>query len=258
MRKSPGLFILLLTCTRIAADYSAFLEPYSQERTYNGFSLNLFRRDGNCGSGISCAGMGDKASCCMSKSHCAVDEAGHVGCCPQNAVCTGTIGGGATGATMTDSPGSPTTAAEATQVTGSGSQKIVSNAYYPFPYLPTNYPNAAVCTSSYSSCVKEFAKCTYSLESGDSGLTISGAGAGITRHAAIPDTTAASICSSLSTEACHNLQLANCATYGGPAAATAGGSFDVSTAAAPTASAGLYGVGIGVGIALGVAGQMGA
>ena len=247
------LVFLYLTFTSIAADYFPFLEPYNEDVTYNGFALNLFRRDGNCGSGISCANMGDKASCCMSKARCAVDEAGHVACCPQNAQCTGTIGAGAAAATATIPGGSQTTA---TQIAGSGGQRIVSNAYYPFPYLPTNYPNADVCTSSYSSCVKEFAKCTYSLESGDSGVTVSGAGAGITRQAAIPDTTAASICSSLSTEACHNLQLANCATYGNAAAATAAGTFQVSTAAAPTICAGLYGVGMGVGVALGVAGRI--
>ena len=253
MWEALRLVVFLLTCTPIAADYSPFFEPYSADTTYNGFALSLFRRDGNCGTGVSCADMGDKGFCCMSKAHCAVDEAGHVGCCPQNAVCTGTVGGGAA---ATTSPGSQTTAVQSAQITGTGGGKIVSNAYYPFPYLPTNYPNAAVCTSSYSSCVKEYAKCTYSLESGDSGVTVAGAGAGITRQAAIPEPTAASICSSLSTEACHNLQLANCATYGGPAAATAGGTFEVSTAAAPTACAGLYGVGMGVGIALGVAGHL--
>jgi hypothetical protein len=245
------LFALLLTLNSAATEYSPFLEPYNEATTYNGFALNLFRRDGNCGSGISCAAMGDKASCCMSKARCAVDEAGRVGCCPENAQCTGTIGGSAV-ATATGTP------APSAQITGSGGRSVVSNAYYPFPYLPTNFPNAAICTSSYSSCATEFAKCTYSLESGDSGVTVSGAGVGITKPAAIPDITAASICSSLSTEACHNLQLAGCATYGSAAAQTAGGSFVASTNAAPTGCAGMYGVGmgVGVGVAIGFAGQM--
>jgi len=249
------IFALLLTLNSAATEYSPFLEPYCEDTKYNGFALNLFGRDGNCGSGISCAAMGDKASCCMSKARCAVDGAGRVGCCPENAQCTGTIGGSAVG-TATGTPASPNTAAQSAQITGSGGQRVVSNAYYPFPYLPTNFPNAAICTSSYSSCVQEFAKCTYSLESGDSGVTVSGAGVGITKNAAILDITAASICSSLSTEACHNLQLAGCATYGTAAAQTGGGSFVVSANAAPTGCAGMYGVGMGVGVALGFAGQI--
>lgn len=240
---------LLLILNSAATEYSPFLEPYNEDTTYNGFALNLFRRDRNCGSGISCATMGDKASCCMSQARCAVDEAGHVGCCPAGAECTGTIGGSAV-ATATGTP-SPSA-----QVTGSGGQRVVSNAYYPFPYLPTNFPNAAICTSSYSSCATEYARCTYSLESGDSGVTVSGAGVGITKAAAIPDITAASICSSLSTEACHGLQLAGCATYGSAAAGTAGGSFVTSAIAAPTGCAGMYRVGMGVGVAIGIAGQM--
>lgn len=164
--------------------------------------------------------------------------------------------GGAAIPAATNAMPSQTTAAQSAATTGSGGKRIVSNAYYPFAYLPTNFPNAAVCTASYSSCVKEFAKCTYSLESGDSGITVSGAGVGITRQAAIPDITAASICSSLSTEACHTLQLADCTTYGNAAAATAGGSFKVSANAAPTGCPGMYGVGMGVGVALGFAGQM--
>lgn len=243
------IFAVLLTLNLVATEYSSFLEPYNEDTTYNGFALNLFRRDGNCGSGTSCAAMGDRASCCMSKARCAVDEAGHVGCCPENAQCTGAIGGSAV-ATATGTP------ASSAQITGSGGRRVVSNAYYPFPYLPTNFPNAAVCTSSYSSCATEFARCTYSLESGDSGVTVSGAGVGTTKAAAIPDITAASICSSLSTEACHNLQLAACATYGSAAAGSAGGSFVTGANAAPTGCAGRYGIGMGVGVAIGLVGQM--
>ena len=249
MRKATSIVLLiLLTRTSVGNEYSPFIAPYSRDITYNGVALNLFRREGNCGSGVSCATMGDKASCCKSKSRCAIDQAGHVACCPQNAQCTGAIGAGAAVATTT-------TAAGASQFTGNGDKRIVSNQYYAFPYLPSNFPNAAVCTSSYSSCKSEFAKCTYTLESGDNGVTVSGAGVGITRQAAIPDITAASICSSLSTVACGNLQLANCATYG-TGAATAAGTFEVSGGAMPSGCPGLYGVGMGVGVALGVAGRI--
>ena len=256
MRRATTLAAsFLLVGISIATDYSPFLAPYSEDATYNGFALNLFRREGNCGSGVSCATMGDKASCCKSKSHCAVDQAGHVACCPQNAQCTGTIAAGAAIATATTMTSSQTTSAGAAQISDNGGKRVVSNQYYAFPYLPTRFPNAAVCSSSYSSCKTEFIKCTYTLESGDNGVTVSGAGVGITRQAAIPDVTAASICSSLSTVACHNLQLANCATYG-TGAATAAGTFEVSGGAMPTGCPRLYGVGMGVGVALGVARQI--
>lgn len=251
MRKATKLVLFFLAEIAVAIDTSPFLAPYTEEITYNGFALNLFRREGNCGSGVSCAAMGDPGSCCMSKSHCAVDQAGHVACCPLNAKCTGTIGRGAF-ATATNTGN----AAGAAQVTSNGDEQIVSNRYYAFPYAPTSFPNRVVCSSSYSSCKSEFIKCTYTLESGDNGVTVSGAGVGVTRQPALPDVTAASICSSLSTQACHNLQLASCATYG-TGAATAAGSFGVSGGGAmPTGCPEIYRVGMGVGVALGIAGQM--
>ena len=196
MYKLIILIDIVIAATAIAKQYSPFLNPYSDDITYNGFVLDLFRREDGCGSGISCATMGDKASCCKKKTQCAVDQAGQVACCPENAECTGTIASGAVIATATTKGSSQTNSASHAQVTSNGGGKLVSNAYYPFPYLPTKYPNANVCTSSYSSCQEEFAKCTYTLESGDNGITISGAGVGITTHAAIAEVTAASICSS--------------------------------------------------------------
>lgn len=248
MRTPIGVFLLLWFTTTIRSEYSPFLEPYTRDTTHNGFTLNLFRRDGNCGSGTSCEAMGQPGACCSEKGSCALDEASHVACCPENAKCTGTIGGGVVIGTATS-----TGASTAAQTTGSGGKKTVDNAYYPFPYAPTNYPNAALCTSSYSSCNQEFAKCTYSLESGDSGISVPGAVVGVTTQAAIPDASAAPICSSLSSEACRNLQLASCATYG-TASATGGGTF-VAANAASTGHARMYGVGMGVGVVLGFAGQ---
>lgn len=246
-------FLLLAFSMAVSSEYSPFYEPYLGEtsRSYNGFVLDVFRRDDNCGSGLSCEAMGDKASCCKSKTRCAVDMAGHVACCPDNAQCTGTIGGGAATAMATSIGSSPTGPAASAAITA-GSGRIVSNGFYPFPYLPTTYPNAAVCSSSFSSCQTEFSKCTSNLLAGDNGLTISGIGPGITREAALPSTSAASVCSSLSTKACYNLQLTNCPMYG----TAAGGTFEAAEGAAPTRCAGMYGVGMGVGVALGVAGQL--
>lgn len=255
MRKSSAIILLSSFSTAVSIEFSSFDEPYlgGNSRSYNGFVLDLFRRDDNCGSGVSCAAMGDKASCCKSKTRCAVDMAGHVACCPDNAQCTGSIGAGAAIATATSIDTSPTDSAASAIITGS-SGSIVPNAYFPFPYLPTTYPNAAVCSSSFSSCQTEFTKCTSQLIAGDNGLTISGIGPGITREAALPSTSAASICSSLSTKACYNLQLSNCPMYG--TAGGGGGTFKAAEGAAPTYCARIYEVGMGVGVALGFAGQL--
>lgn len=255
MRKRTVLLLIAISKT-VSAEYSPFYEPYlgGASRSYNGFVLDLFRRDGNCGSGVSCSTMGDQASCCRSETRCAVDMAGHVACCPNNAQCTGTIGGGAALATATNVVSSPTNSAASATVTGS-SGSIVPNVYFPFPYLPTTYPNAAVCSSSFSSCETEFSRCTSQLIAGDNGLTISGIGPGITREAALPSTSAASICSSLSAEACYHLQLTNCPMYG-TAAGSGGGTFEAAEGAAPTHFAGMYGVGMGVGVAVGIARQL--
>ena len=247
MRRALAIFCLLLeaSSTTMSSEFSPFYEPYQGDnsRSFNGFVLDLFRRDGNCGSGVSCDTMGDKASCCKSKTRCSVDVAGHIACCPDNAECTGTIGAGAVIATATQ------TAASAT-ISGGGCS-IVPNGFFPFPYLPTTYPNAAICSSSFSSCQTEFERCTSQLVAGDNGLTISGIGPGITREAALPSPSAASICSSLSVKACYSLQLSNCPQYG---TAAAGGTFEAA-GAAPTNCVRIYGVGMGLGMAIG-AGQL--
>ena len=81
-------------------------------------------------------------------------------------------------------------------------------------------------------------------------MTVSGGGGGITVEGASATLSAASICSSLSSQACFGLQLANCQVFG-----TAGNTGTTSFVnAVPTKCAGLYGLGVGVGI--GLAGQM--
>lgn len=208
---------VLLTCSAtISAEHLPFYEPYQEKisLSYNGFALDLFRRDGNCGSGVSCATMGDTASCCGPESRCAVDMAGHVACCPENAECTGTIAAGAVIASATQIGSSRTNSAATATITGSGGS-IVPNGFFPFPYLPTTYPNAAVCSSSFSSCQTEFQRCTSQLVAGNNGLTISGIGPGITREAALPLTSATSICSSLSVAACVRTFLSLCLSSSG-------------------------------------------
>ena len=80
-------------------------------------------------------------------------------------------------------------------------------------------------------------------------MTITGIGGGTTVQGGATATGAASICSSLSQEACYGLQLSNCNAYG---TVGSGGSFVVSGAAAPTGCPRRY-YEIGVGVAVGVA-----
>lgn len=136
----------------------------------------------------------------------------------------------------------------------SGSSTL-SNQYYPFPVIPTTFANAADCSTSFSSCQAESAKCTGFVEGGGYGVTIAGQGGQITQQAALAPASVEAICSSLSQEACHGLQLLQCSSLGEATATGAGGSFVVSsTNAAPTRCAALYG--LGVGMAVGIAGQV--
>lgn len=86
-------------------------------------------------------------------------------------------------------------------------------------------------------------------------VTINGPGGGMTQAGAMVPVSAESICSSLSLEACHGLDLAQCSTLGGAKATGAANSFVAGSAnAAPTRYAALYGMGVGV--AVGLAGQV--
>ncbi|MCJ1450390.1 hypothetical protein MMC28_000721 [Mycoblastus sanguinarius] len=251
------LTTLLVLPTALTTEYSPFLSPSIEQsfQFHNGINLNLFRRDSKCPT--SCSSMGGSGSgiCCGKKTQCAIDEAGNVACCPDNAACTGTIS--VPGATPTGVPAAGTVkaaspAAMTHAITGGST---VANSYYPYPYLATTFQNAAECTSSYSSCQFESAKCTGALEGGGMDVTVSGLGGGVTQQGAMAPASAESICSSLSAEACHGLALTQCSTLGG-AAKTSGGSFVVggSANAAPTRCAALYGM--GVGMAVGLAGQV--
>ncbi|KAL1620190.1 hypothetical protein SLS56_009781 [Neofusicoccum ribis] len=60
-----------------------------------------------------CAALGAPGLCCSVDSNCAVDQAGHVACCPDGAVCTGTI-----------RASSGRTISGATTVTGSSSTSL--------------------------------------------------------------------------------------------------------------------------------------
>ena len=240
----------------LATQYSPFFASnMDQSSKLEGLiNLDLFRRDSKCP--ISCSSVGNSKACCPKKTNCALDEAGNIACCPDNADCTGTVGPAAAHSTALPAAGTSTTAGVAGITHAITGSSTVANSYYPFPFLPTTYANAAECTTSYSSCQLESAKCTGVLEGGGMGVTVSGPGGGITQQGAVAPASAESICSSLSAEACHGLALTQCSTLGGAAKTGAAGTFiEGSANAAPTRHAGsLYG--FGVGVAVGLVGQV--
>lgn len=242
--------LLLSVPTALTVQYSPFFAPdLSEPASYNGLiNLDLFRRDSKCSN--SCAM--NRAACCPKNTDCSLDESGNIGCCPKGAACTGSLGEEG-GAATTSAPAAATgkgakVAAITHAITASST---VSNSFYPYPYLPTAYPDAAECTSSFSACQLESAKCTGLLEGGGMAVTISGPGGGVTQAGAMMPASAESICSSLSVEACHGLSLAGCSTLGAAAKTSKGNSFVVGSAnAAPTRCAALYGIGVGVAVGL--------
>ena len=146
--------------------------------------------------------------------------------------CAGTIGGSVTVATTSTSSGvvvigggttAPTTTVSTTVsggvisitgVNGGGSQ--VPNNYYPFIYAPTSFPNSDDCSSAFTSCQAASTACFTSL-AGANGVTVGGYGGGITVQGASGTilSQASSICSSLSSVGCSNLQqVSQCSVFG--------------------------------------------
>ncbi|OAX78275.1 hypothetical protein ACJ72_07421 [Emergomyces africanus] len=91
----------------------------------------------------------------------------------------------------------------------------VPNAPFPFTIIPTSFPNQEACVSAYTGCQVQYSSCTASL-GGVNGVTIGGGGGqgGITVPGVVPTAgNPQSVCSSLSTEACHGLQAAYCTAF---------------------------------------------
>ena len=272
MRTLDIISFLFLVNLASSSDYLPFLSPYAGRSTQDVEEPagDIFRRQSGCALGfISCANLGGTGVCCKSNAMCALDQAGHVACCPMGSACTGTINAGSmlatglsTSSTITGSTSSQVTAAASTtgnraQITGLRS--TVLNSYFPFVYLPASFSNAADCSSSYSSCASAFTSCTSLLGGGSNGVTapgvtITGPGVGATAQTSLPSASAASICSGLSTQACYPLQLANCPMYGTAGETAPSAATFVAPNSAVTRCAGLYGV--GAGIAVGLAGQV--
>ncbi|OCL15337.1 hypothetical protein AOQ84DRAFT_307415 [Glonium stellatum] len=108
-----SILVLLITVASATPNlFAPFLEAQLEETLTEGNDTaprnELVKRQSNgCVSGYdSCANLGAAGLCCRSDSVCSADAAGHVACCPLNAACTGTIGGGV-GATPTTTSSIP-------------------------------------------------------------------------------------------------------------------------------------------------------
>lgn len=268
----PPLVLQLLLATPSSALHPPspileFSSPHISSNTSSPFPLDIrASEDGSCPANyISCSSLSPSygAACCSSNSICALDQAKNIACCPIGSKCTGII----------SSPSSPTAAPEST----------VSNPYFPYPYIPTSFANAAICTSYSSACDANYAACTADLQGGF-GVTIAVPGGGGTTIAplqtgsgtgggGVPEGEAPSVCSSLSSVACKGAN-GGCASWGtssatgataAAAAATGNGSGNEQFLIASTASAnaaaragwaratgGVAGVGIGMGVGVGL------
>ena len=203
------------------ADYA----PYSPPLLFdNSVSAHFIRRSDKCAT--SCGSN----ICCGKKAACALDSNGNVACCPFNSVCTGTVAAGAQPTAVPLAVGVPSAPAPGSGISHAISgTSTLSNQYYPFPVMATTFKDAAECTTSFSSCQAESAKCTGFVEGGGGGaaygVTVSAQASQITEQVAMPASSAESICSSLSQEACNGLQISQCSTLGGAKATSSGGTF---------------------------------
>ncbi|KAF1915229.1 hypothetical protein BDU57DRAFT_476776 [Ampelomyces quisqualis] len=191
---------------------------------------------------LACAALNAPGLCCPRTAICTADANLNPACCPQGAQCTGTL--------LAPAPASPTRSAPpsvSAQTTPAAPRSTVQNPFYPFPYIPTTYPDAIACSAAYSSCARDAATCTTALANGAQGVAVSapnGAGVTITAVPSVGLQSAQSICASLSALACSGLQVEACRSFGG-----GGGN------AAPTRACG-GGYWMGVGVVVGVAGGL--
>lgn len=205
----------------LSIETAPFLAPQTVESSKRAFEvLQILRRaDNNCPTGYNpCTSLGNSNACCKQGTNCSRDAANNIACCPTGASCTGSLTGATTSQTGTSfmfPQGATATTTTTTTAGGSSTPTITGSTIsgaYPFVYVPTTFGNAATCSSYYSLCQSEYSQCTAQLM-GRYGVTVGGAGgAGVTVQAVTATSQATSICSSLSQQACHGLQLSYCAT----------------------------------------------
>ncbi len=264
LSKMRVLFVPLLLsplAALAAPDIVAKFEPAVEQlmsvnnETAQDGSLELLKRQAGCAKNYyGCSNLNAPGLCCPKTAVCSADQAGQVACCPQGAACTGALGGAVTGsATQTAASTAPFVAASTTsnpfvqQTNGATSGSTVQNQFYPFPYIATTYTNAAACSSAYTSCQGDAARCTSDLANGAQGVTISAPNGGVTQTAiaSVGLQSAASICSSLSSIACYELNVQACARFNGDTGAK--------NAAMRERCAGYF---MTAGVAVGIAGQL--
>ncbi|CAI6100010.1 hypothetical protein V2G26_000573 [Clonostachys chloroleuca] len=192
----------LLLCG--AALSSAVFVP---EPTYAPIEDALFRRADDCpGNTFRCPtslGAAFSDVCCANGQSCAFDNNNNPACCPSGLVCTGTA------------PGQTATGAATAVVS------FVPNSYFSFPYAFTTYDDRVQCTSALLACSENYQICTSKLGGGTAtgnGLAVTIAvpgGGGVTVGAPNVNlgASATSVCSSLSSQACANLEATPCDNY---------------------------------------------
>ncbi|KAH6685207.1 hypothetical protein F5X68DRAFT_18074 [Plectosphaerella plurivora] len=192
----------------------------------------LFKRQ-ECPVGTyQCSEPGFDNICCTNSQVCARDESNSPACCPSGAVCTGTAPG---------SPGSAPTA----------EASYVPNQYFPFPYIPLLMEQEE-CYSAVRQCSSNYDTCVTRLQGGSgSGVTIvvpGGAGTTIVGDSPNLGSSATPVCSSLSSQACYQINNNDCAQ---PTTKN-GFVIESDSAARPTNAPRLAGVaaGVGMGVAL--------
>ena len=242
-----------------------FIPPLTQQIPKDPL-LELFRRQSSCQLGYNgCTNLGQPTACCTTTAICTTDANNDVACCPTGATCTGVLGSAAAttgsllgGTTTTGNSLFPATTAGAGFV-----ESTVPNQYFPFLYIPTTFANAEVCSSYYTSCQTEYSSCLTSLGGGGAVNPITSAATVIQltgRQVATATGSAASVCSSLYSQGCYNLQQGYCASLSQSAGAGAAtGSGIIVTASGtdgPLVPGKLSWLGIGIAMAVMVGRQL--
>ncbi|PGH00562.1 hypothetical protein AJ79_08165 [Helicocarpus griseus UAMH5409] len=167
----------------------------------------------------SCALLGAQEACCQPDAVCSRDDANNIACCPSGAACTGVLKGPEPTETNNQPSSSnfmfpqPGTATTTPPPTGTERGTTIPNAPYPFTIIPTTFPGQEACVSAYQGCQAQFSSCTASL-GGRHGVTVGGGGQGITVPGSEPTgVNPRSVCESLSTMACHGLQVGYCTAF---------------------------------------------
>ncbi|KAI2670562.1 hypothetical protein LCP963914a_9820 [Penicillium roqueforti] len=192
----------------------ALISPFTPAEAANRRAfevLRILRRADNCPSGTNpCTELGNTNACYRQGTNCSRDTADNIACCATGASCTGSLTGTST-TTGTETNFIFPNAATATATTNPSATESTIDSAYPFVYVPTAFNNPQTYSSYYSMCQSEYAQCTGALI-GRYAVTIGREGAGKTIQAVTAQSQATSICSSLSADACHGINLAYCSS----------------------------------------------